>query len=789
MIRNYLKITSRSLKRNWVYTLINVVGLGIGFGGVIFTYALFQNEHTFDKLQKETHQIYRVNATRVIQSSTQKWGITPLPLGPEAANTIAGVLDYCRYGVSQLLIKYEDNVHTEQVVFADTNFFEIFNFPLKEGNHNSFKSKNTAFISQDFARKYFGENPALGKQLEVILDDSVLFNIQVGGILAKIPQNSSFHFDVILPYDHVFDIYGLDYTTWSIRVPSITYLVIDEQVDPESVEERLDEFVNKNNEILDDWQVAHFYLMPFRDQKDESRELYSGITWSGMPLSALYGSLFMNIVILAISCFNFINTAMAYARKRLKEIGVRKTFGGIKKQIIAQFMLENSIQSFLAMLFGMDLASKWASWTSSIWPIDIRTNYLQNPEILGFVLIIFLMITFTAGAYPSFYISRYQPSHILRGDLKFSGTNLFTRSLLSLQFAFCVTAVFSSIVLIVNAKFQNDLDWGYDKQNVLVVPMHETGDFEIYKNEVEKVEEIEQVAGAIHNVSYRHTLKTIDIDGEKQSVELLQVADNYMNTLGLHIIEGRDFLKNSENDMHESVIVNEKFLETFRITRPLSQTIKMDDKTFYIVGVIKDFMPYGLMSPVRPVVFSLIPEREAMLLCAKADPEQLLHAYQDLNVIWKRLFPNKPFDGYYQEQSAMEAKYVNTGILKNFGLLGIFALILSTTGLYSMVSLNINKRIKEIGIRKVMGASLLQIIHLLNREFLIILTIAGIVGSILGYYFMDAFLTDVFDYRTPLGPGIYIITIGLIFLTAFLTSGQKIIKAARTNPAHSLRYE
>jgi ABC-type antimicrobial peptide transport system permease subunit len=189
------------------------------------------------------------------------------------------------------------------------------------------------------------------------------------------------------------------------------------------------------------------------------------------------------------------------------------------------------------------------------------------------------------------------------------------------------------------------------------------------------------------------------------------------------------------------------------------------------------------------VVLSLVPESEAMLLCVKAEPEHLSQAYLELNVIWRRLFPNKPFDGYYQEQSAIEAKYVNTGILKNFGLLGIFALILSTTGLYSMVSLNINKRIKEIGIRKVMGASLLQIIHLLNREFLIILTVACITGSILGYYFMDAFLTNVFDYRTPLGPGAYILTMGLIFLTAFLTSGQKIIKAARSNPAHSLRHE
>ena len=789
MIRNYLKITYRSLKRNWIYTLINVLGLGIGFGGVIFTYTLFQYEYSFDKLQKNTGQIYRVNATRVIQSSIQKWGITPLPLGHEAAGQMAGIDGYCRYGVSGLLIKYEDNIFSESVYFADDNFFDLFNFPLREGNTSSFKSKNTAFISQDFARKYFGEIPALGKQLDVIMNDSVLFNIEVGGILEKIPQNSSFHFDVIIPYDHAFDIYQLDYTSWSIAVPSITYLKINEKTDQETIEKGLQQFVAKNNEILENWQVADFYLMPFRDQKDESRFLFSGITWSGLPLSALYGSVFMNMVILAISCFNFTNMAMAYSRKRLKEIGVRKTFGGIKKQIVAQFMLENSFQSFFALLFGMDMASKWASWTSSIWPIDIHTDYLNNPEILGFILILFIIITFIAGAYPSLYVSRYQPSHILKGDLKFSGTTLFTRALLTLQFAFCVTAVFTSIVLTANAKFQNDLDWGYDRENVLVIPMHEYGDFTIYKNEVENIPEIDQVAGSIHNVSFRHASKTIDIDGEKQTVQLLNVAENYIATLGLQIVNGRDFLKNSENDMQESIIVNEKFLETFQIRDPLSQTIKIDNRNYFIVGVVKNFMPYGLMSPVSPVIFCLIPESDAMLLCVKSKPGQTLQVYQQLHSRWKSLFPNKPFDGYYQEQAANEAKSTNLGILKNFSLLGIFALVLSITGLYAMVSLNISKRTKEIGIRKVMGATVAQIIHLINREFLIILSIAALFGSILGYYFMNAFLSDVFDYYVPLGPEVYIITIGIIFLTAFITSGRKIIRSAQINPARSLRYE
>ena len=789
MLKNYLKTTFRSLKRNLTYTLINILGLGIGLSGIIITYALFEYEYNFDNQFKKTDQIYRINSSRLIENQIQNWGITPLPLGPEAASEIPGIESYIRYGNSRAIIKYEDNIHSENIYYADYNFFDQFNFPLIDGENSSFKDKNTALISPDFSRKYFGDEESVGKQIEVVLNNQIVQSFIIGGIIQKIPKNSSFQFDIIVPFENIYEIYNLDESTWTVQIPSITYLILSDQIDPTIVQKNLERYIDKNNELIEYWKVSSFYLMPFKDQKDESRELYTSITWSGLPLSALYGSLFMNIIILFIACFNFTNTAIAYAQKRLNEIGIRKTFGSLKRQILTQFMLENFLQSFVALFIAMDLANRWILWMNVQWPIELRVDYFTNPYLIGFLLISLISVTLVAGAYPAFYISKFQPTSILKGIVKFRGTNPFNRILLTWQFGLSITAIFAGIALSLNAKYLSDLDFGYNKENVIVVNLYETGNFDKYKNSISNLNGINQLAGTIHNVGFGYDNIEIDINGEDHHAERLLIGENYVNTLELKLTSGRDFQPNSENDINESIIVNEQFLDTYNITDPYSQTIKMDNKIYYIIGVIQNYMPYGLHRPIRPVMLKMIPDNECKLLCVNAESEKITDVYDGLLSNWKSLFPNKPFDGYYQEEALNEAEHINTGILKQFIVMSIFALFLSTTGLFSLVSLNINKRTKEIGIRKVLGASIPQIFNLLNKEFLIILGIASLLGTALGYYFMKAFLGDVFDHHIEMGPGIFILSISVIVVMALLTSGRKIYRASQLNPAESLKYE
>lgn len=789
MLSNYLKIILRNFRRNLVYTLISILGLGIGIAGLIFAYLLFDYEARFDSFQRSTDDIYRVNTRKASNTVHEIWGVTPIPLGAEAAESVDGVLSFCRYGTSGFLVKYADNVFSENIYFADTNFFRLFDYKILTGDLISFKVKNTAVISHDLSKKYFGQQDATGKIITVYKNDTTSINYQVGAVLDEMPLNSSFQFDIILPYSNALDFYGLMESDWSVSIPTVTYLQLNTEADISQIDGWLQQFKVKNNEILDDWQIEEFYLTPFRDQKNEARKLFMAITWPGLPRSALYGSLFMNIMILVIVCINFTNTSIACTRNRIREIGVRKTFGSVKKQIIIQFLLENSMQCFIALLIGMDLAVKWVNWTNKLWPTKIYVDYLHDPGLMVFLILVLFAVIFLAGFYPSVYVAKFQPSQILRGKLKFHGTNALTRILLVWQFAFSVTSIFSGIALAKNARFQEKLDWGFDKDNVIIVPLRDRNQFTTYKNAISKIPEVSDIAGAIHNAGYSYTTCTFDLNGITHDCQMLEVGDNYLNTLGLELRKGRDFLINSGNDMRESVIVNEKFLQSFNIQSPLSETIRIENRQYFIIGVIKDYMPFGLYSPVQPAILKLVPNEESTLICVRGESSGIPVMFRKMQREWKALFPEKPFEGFFQNDSAANAARTNDSLVKEFILMAIIALLISSSGLYSMISLNVNKRMKEIGIRKVMGASIRQILYLINLQFVLILLISIVLGSVLGYFFMDVFLADIFIYHTPLGPVVFIMTILVIFLGALITAGRKVFLAACINPAKSLRYE
>ena len=269
----------------------------------------------------------------------------------------------------------------------------------------------------------------------------------------------------------------------------------------------------------------------------------------------------------------------------------------------------------------------------------------------------------------------------------------------------------------------------------------------------------------------------------------MNVGASYLPTIGCDIVEGRNFLPDSENDIVESIIVNQAFVKTFDLEDALNQTVYVDKKPYHIVGIVEDFMPYGLYDPIRPSVIGVVPEDAYQQLVIRAEEENLPQILAETERSWKSIFPNKPFEGFYMEEAAAEALNTNNGILVQFGILGLFALFLSVTGLYSTVSLTVNKRIKEIGIRKVMGASVKSVVQLLNYEFSIILLISIIIGCAGGYFFMNKFLSDIFTYYLKIGSISFIIASSTILVITILTSGWKIYKAAIGNPTDALRYE
>lgn len=790
MLKNYIRIALRSYGKNYLYTLINIIGMAVGLSGIIITFLLYNYEHEFDKNHTNTDHVFRVNCNRVLEGTTEKWGVVPSTMGPVAAEEFQSIESFTRYGsTSAFLVQHEDIIHRERIVFADANFFDRFQFEFNSGDHRAFKDKSSAIISSQFATKYFGDEDPIGKQLTIRKDNEILKQFVVGAVAAKIPMNSSFQFEIITQYENLLDLFSYEEYDWEAEILPVLYLSLSPNSDPSKVEKSIQKYVVINNEIREAWKIDSFYLMPFKKQKDEARFVHWFTTRSGLPVSALYGSFIMNGLILLIACFNFANTSLAYANKRLKEIGIRRTFGGIRRQIIKQYFTENFILCFLALLLSVEIANTWISWMNKQWPIEIESFYFNNWMITINMILLLFVVSLIAGAYPAFYISKFHPTDILKGKLKLRGNNNFTRVLLTWQFAFSIMAIFSGIVLTQNAQFQKKIDWGFDKENVLVIPLQGEGNYTTLRNELLAVNDIQSMTGTVQNIGHGSYNSTIEIDGIEHNADVLMVGDNYLQTVGCEIVKGRHFLIDSKNDTKESIIVNESFVNSFDIPDPLNQYILLDKEQYHIVGVIKDFMPYGLFAPIKPTLIRVVPEDLYQQLVIRSEPENLPKILAVAQSSWKGVFPNKPFEGFFMDDVAFESLNTNNGILIQFSIMAFFALFLSVTGLYSIVSLIVNKRIKEIGIRKVMGASISSVMRLLNFEFGVIIVISIIIGCAGGYFFMNKFLSDIFTYFLDIGMGSFIIASGIILVLTALTSGIKIYKVAMRNPTESLRYE
>ena len=790
MFKNYFLIAIRSYGKNYLFTLINIVGMAVGLAGVIFTFLLYDYEFGFDENHKNTSEIYRVNCNRVIEGSEQKWGVVPSAFGPVVSEAYQGIDAFTRFGyTSAFLVQYQDIIHREQITFADTNFFDLFSFKLISGNKEVFKDKSAAIISEQFAKKYFGDEDPVGKPLTIRNNEEIINQYIVGAVAEKIPLNSSFQFDIITQYENLLDSYGVEEFDWKATIRPVLYLKLKDATQVEEMERAIQSYSNVYNETVDLWKIHDVYLVPFGKQKDEARFVHAYTTRSGLPISALYGSIVMNVLILLVACFNFTNTSLAYANKRLREIGVRRTFGGYRWQIIKQFFVENFILCFLAMILSIELANTWVSAMNVQWPIEIKTFYFDDLGITIHLLLLLIVVSLIAGAYPAFYVSRFHPGDILKGKLKLTGGNLMSKVLLTWQFSFSIMAIFSGIVLSQNARFQKTLDWGFDKENAIVIPLQGDGNYTVLKNALSELKSIQSISGTVHNLGYGSSSANIAIDGVAHTADMLQVGASYLTTIGCNVIDGRNFLIDSQNDATESIIVNEEFVKTFDISDPLNQSILFDKRQYHIVGVVQDFMPYGLFNPIKPSIIQAVPEASYQNLVIRANTEDLYDIFAASQATWKSQFPNKPFEGFYMEEVAAEALHTNKGILVQFGIMALFALFLSITGLYSIVSLTVNKRRKEIGIRKVLGASVRNVMELINFEFGVVLIISIVIGCVGGYFFMDTFLSDIFVYYQKIGPSSFVTSALIILMLTALTSGIKIYQVATGNPTDSLRDE
>ena len=561
--------------------------------------------------------------------------------------------------------------------------------------------------------------------------------------------------------------------------------------------DRLTAYIGLQNTARPDLEFERFYFVPFAEMFLTSDATRAYILTESLHPAAIVSPAVIAMLLLLMACFNFMNTAIAFAGKRLKEIGVRKVMGGLRRQLIGQFMGESMLLCVIAFALALLLAEIFAPAYSSLWPyLDLQVDYVDNAPLLVFLAALLLATGLIAGAYPAFYISSFNPVNILKGRQQLAGLNLFTRTLLTIQLSIAVMVILAGIVFTNNARFQETVDLGYDREMVLMVPLGEPERYTTYRDALVQNPDILNVAGSRSHIGYSafgrvaETLPTSQGEPIKGEIDVYLIGEGYLETMGLRIVEGRAFDLDMDTDFTDAVMVNQTFARQFGLAEPVGQTIIIDSTRYEVVGVFEDFLDAGVWDVVDPGALRLTTPDQYFYLSARVRSDRLEEANAFLRQTWQRLVPEEPYDGLSQNEEVLaEAKTINRGIKTTFFYIALLAIVIAAAGLFGLMSLTIARRTKEIGIRKVLGASVFSVGRLINKDFIVMLLIASVAGSVAGYFVIKMLLDSIWAYHGGVGLLPSLLATLLMFVIALTTVGWQVYKIATSNPVQALRYE
>ncbi len=792
MIKNYLLITLRSMLKNKLFLSINIVGMAIAIACCIVAFFNYDFNVSFDQNHVNASTIYRVNSVREFQGNKTTYGYVPIALGNAIRQNVSDVDEVVRYSPGGGNFRIGQELFFNNVTNVDPGFFKLFTFEFIEGN-GELKDKGQICINDELAAKYFGKESALGKMMIQVLDSGKTKDFIISGVFKKQPSNSSFNDPAFSRYENQF---GSDpkyqENAWYFR--NTLFIQVKDASRLASIEAQLKPYTENNNKIREDFLIRAFTLMSFKGMAVDDVYSERPGTWTreGSPVAAVIGLGVMALFILLIACFNLTNTAVAISSRRLKEIGIRKVMGSSRKHLVIQFIGETTVTCFLALVLGV-IIGEWLLLPAfnDLWPdLKLEPSYFERPNFILFMGGALLFTGLLAGSYPAFYITKFEPTTILKGKLKFGGTNYFTRILLTMQFAISLAGIVCSFAFTDNAKYQREFDLGFNQEGLVFTYVNNRSEYETYRNALTENRDIISIAASQHHLYSSVINDPIKHEDKEIEVDIMDVGEDYVPTVGLTLVTGRNFVQDSETDRKESVIVTEGFARELGMKEPIGkEVIWMDTVRYYIVGVVKDIYNNGLWEKMDPIMFRYGSKDQVNHILVKAPSDKLSSVNEFMEAKWKVLFPNRLYNGRYMNEEMVESNITNKNIVIMFVFLGTIAMLLSATGLFTLVSLNIIKKMKEIGVRKVLGASMGNLARVINTEFVIILLIASVLGGVLGNYMAGMLMQSIWKYYQTATVASVAISAAILFVTSALSIGYKVYSTARLNPANVLRDE
>ncbi len=788
MFQNYFKLAYRNLLSNKLVSGINIIGLGIAIACCITVFLFLKNYYTMDNFHVNADRIYMVE---YVENSAEKqvFGNSPMPLGPALAENFPQIERSVRVELKGVRTYLGNQVFDELFYFADPGYFEMFTFPLQAGSAAALNDLDGVILSHELAEKYFpGEDP-MGKAITVGFDGSQKKGFTVKAVAAPFPENTGFRFDLLAGFNTLAALGTEETSDWAAMTRG-TFVQIKPGTRIEDLENNLSQFVALHNAANLEKQIKSFVFDNLKNPDPKAYEVINRPAEASHPMATV---VFAGLALLmfALSCFNYINIALGQAVNRLKEIGVRKVVGGRKRQLIMQFMSENLLLCFIALLLGLAFAQMLlVPFFNSIMVMKISLSLTGNLAIWAFLFILLAVTAVASGAYPAMYISSFQTISIFRGKSSFSKKSKLTRVLLCLQFVLAFATVIGGVLFMSMGDVWKKQSWGYQPEGTLVMRLDEAGQFDLLKNEALRNPNIRQIGGASNHVGESVWRSQILVGDQEQDAARFDVGAGYFEAMGLQLSQGRFFDPLRKTEDGNSVIVNEQMLLDNDWADYQDRQIRSEGKTYDIIGVVDNFKlaPTGVM---KPAVFYLTGEENLSYLVVRYASGTGDQVESFMKNAWQKLDSGTPFSFFHQALVFDHFFREFNNVSKLFGYIAALALLIACMGLFGLASQNYASRLKESGIRKVLGASPRQIILQANRNFITLLLIAGISATAICFGIFKVAVVQAADFVGNIELGIlpYLLANALVFLMAGIAMGWQSYRLANVMPAKTLRSE
>lgn len=809
MIKNYLTVAWRNLKKNKVYSFLNITGLAIGLASFLLIALYIMDEVSYDRYNANADRIYRINSDIKLGGGELHMPVTSDMMGQLLIKDDPSIEQYTRiYNSSGPKMIKKDKVFIieNRVAHVDSTFFDVFTLPAISGNtHTALNEPNTVAITESSAKKYFGSTDVLGKIIET--NDEKTPDYKITAVIKDIPSNSHFHFDFL------FSMKNADYQWGQMTSHNFhTYLLLKKGADYKQVQKNFDRYIDKyvlpsvrkfiKISSMDDFKKAgnqlEYSLIPLTKIHLHSDRSFELSATGNIQYVYIFGA--VALFILLIACINFMNLTTARSAGRAKEVGIRKVLGTERRFLIFQFLTESTLMVIFSLILAIVVAYLVLPQFNQVSNKTLTLGGLFSPYILPLLLALPLVVGLLAGSYPAFYLSSFRPIEVLKGKLKISGGSVSLRSVLVVfQFATSVILIVGTLVIYKQLNYIQTRDLGYSKDQVLTIENTYTlGDQDIaFKNSVLQMTGVQSgtlssflpVSNSSRNDNTFFKDATMDISGSID-MQTWRVDYDYMKTMGMQILRGRNFSPDYGSDSG-AVVINETTAQFLHYADPIGQKIYTSDnpgkiKSYTIIGVVKNFNFESLKQGIGPLGFFL--GKRSAMASFKVNTKNVTALVSKIETLWKQMSPAMPFNYSFLDESFNEMYQSENRVGKIAILFSTLAILIACMGLFGLATFIAEQRTKEIGIRKVLGASVQGIVGLLSKEFIKLVAIAFIIAAPISVWIMNRWLND-FTYRIHLEWWLVGIAGVLALLIALLTVSFQAIRAAVANPVNSLKNE